>query len=181
MSGALTGYLVEFETADALLAAARRVRDAGYRRWDCHTPFPVHGLDAAMGIRPTLLPVVVFLCGAAGAALAFLMQWWMNAVDYPLIISGKPLTSLPAMLPIIFELMVLLAAIGAFGSVFALSGLPRFHHPVFHSERFLRATTDRFFISVEAADRQFDATATAELLNSLEGGTVEPLTEEEAP
>jgi len=175
----LAGYLVEFTSTEELLVAARRVREAGYRRWDCHTPFPVHGLDEAMGIRPTRLPWIVLACGATGATLAFLMQWWMNAVDYPLIISGKPLASLPAMLPIIFELMVLLAAFGAFLSVLGLGGLPRFHHPIFQSERFRRATDDRFFISIDAEDPRCGEEETPTFLEELGGVQVERLVEEE--
>ena len=99
----LAGYLVEFETAGELLSAAEKVRDAGFKNWDCFTPFPVHGLDDAMGMGPTKLPLLVLVGGASGAFLGMLMQWWMNTIDYPLIISGKPMWSIPANIPVGFE------------------------------------------------------------------------------
>jgi hypothetical protein len=169
----LWGVLAEFDTPARLLRAARGVRDAGFTRWDCHAPFPVHGLDRAMGLRDTALPRLVLVCGAAGLGAAILMQTWMNAVDYPLIVSGKPLFSLPAQIPIGFEMTVLAAAIAAFGGMFALSRLPRFHHPVFGSARFARATSDRYFIVIEAADPRFDAHETELLLERLGSVAVE--------
>jgi hypothetical protein len=170
---ALYGYLVEFEKAGPLLDAAARVRDAGFTRWDCHTPFPVHGLDHAMGVRGTRLPWLILCGGAAGATIALLMQWWMNAVDYPFMISGKPFFGIPAAVPVTFELTVLLSALTAFFGMWGLNGLPRHHHPLFNSDRFKRATQDRFFISVEAADPRFDAVQTREFLETLGGDAVE--------
>jgi hypothetical protein len=169
------GLLAEFETSDALLRAASRVRDAGYTRWDCHSPFPVHGLDRAMGLGRTRLPMAVAAGAATGMATAILMQTWMNAVDYPFVVSGKPLFSLPAQIPIAFELTVLFGAISGVVAMFALNGLPRFHHPVFGSRAFRRATTDRFFITVEAADRRFDAVETERLLVSVGSVRIERL------
>lgn len=171
----LFGYLVEFETASDLMEAAEKVRDAGFRKWDCHTPFPVHGLDDAMGLDETKLPWIVLAGGASGAFLGMLMQWWMNAVDYPLNISGKPLWSIPANIPVGFEMTVLLAAFGAFFGMLALNGLPRLHHPVFGSERFRRATDDRFFISLEATDPFFDEKRTLEFAETLSSLPVESL------
>ncbi len=169
------GYLAEFTTVNDLVLACEKVRDAGYERWDAHTPFPVHGLDGAMGIRTTKLPWLVFFAGASGAGLGLLMQWWMNAVDYPLIISGKPLFSIPANIPITFEVTVLLSAITAFVGMLAFNGLPRLHHPVFQSERFKRATDDRFFISIEARDPRFRSEETRSFLESLGPAQVESL------
>jgi hypothetical protein len=169
------GVLAEFDTADRLVRAARVVRDGGYRRWDCHTPFPVHGLAAAMGMRDTRLPWVVLGAGVAGAGIAILMQWWMNAVDYPLNVSGKPLFSLPAQIPIAFEVTILFSALAAFFGMFAFNGLPRFHHPVFTSERFRRATSDRFFIVIEASDPAFDLDRTPDLLRQAGGRSIELL------
>lgn len=152
----VAGVLAEFENEDQLLKAATSMRDAGYSLWDCHTPYPVHGMDDAMGIRPTILPWLVLGAGLSGALLATLMQWWMNAVDYPFLISGKPFWSLPANVPIIFECMVLLAGITAFGATLALNGLPCFYRPIFRSERFRRVTDDRFFVWVDRRDSRFD-------------------------
>lgn len=163
----LFGYLLEFETASDLMSAAEQVRDAGFSHWDCHTPFPVHGLDDAMGLRETRLPWLVLGGGVTGAGLGMLMQWWMNAIDYPLVISGKPLWSIPANIPVGFEMTVLLAAFGAFFGMLALNGLPHLHHPLFGSERFRRASDDRFFISLEARDPLFGEKATEDFLAGL--------------
>ena len=173
----LFGLLVEFDNVDDLVAAAERVRDAKYEKWDAHSPFPVHGLDDAMGIRATLLPCVVFMAGAAGAGGALLLQWWTNAFDYPIVISGKPLFSLPANIPVTFELTILLSAITAFVGMLALNGLPQLYHPVFHSKRFRRATNDRFFIVIEANDPEFDEDRTRPFLESLGGTAVEEIRE----
>jgi hypothetical protein len=165
----LYGVLVEFDALEPFLAACERVRDAGFKRWDAHAPYPVHGLSDAMGMRMTRLPYLVFACGLSGATLALLMQWWMNAIDYPIIVSGKPLFSLPANIPVVFELTVLFAAISAFVGMFAFNGLPRLHHPLLKSERFRRVTTDRFFITIESTDPKFDAERSMEFIESLGG------------
>jgi len=170
---ALWGVLAEFDTPAALARAAREVRDLGYTRWDCYSPFPVHGLDRAMGLADTRLPWVVLGAGITGAAAAIGMQGWMNAVDYPLIISGKPMFSLPASIPIAFEMTVLFSAIAAFLAMFAFNRLPQLYHPTFQSERFRRVTNDRFFLAVEAADPRFDAQGTETLLRRLGSAHVE--------
>jgi len=173
----LQGYLVEFETVDALLRAARIVREAGYTHWDSYTPCPVHGIDEAMGIRETKLPFFVLGGGVAGASLAFLMQWWMNAVNYPYVVSGKPFLGLPANIPIIFELTVLLSAFGAFFGMLIFNRLPELHHSVFSSPRFRRATTDRFYIAIEARDPAFDEEETRRFMAGLGGSEPEALRE----
>lgn len=161
------GLLAEYPTPHDLVAAAGAIRDAGYTKWDAHTPFPVHGLDAAMGIKPTRLPYLVLAAGVCGATGGLLMQWWMNAVAYPLIISGKPFNSVPADIPVTFELTVLLASLTAFGGMLAANGLPTFHRPLFAAPAFRRVTTDAFFIAIEAADPRFDRERTEALLGSL--------------
>jgi hypothetical protein len=171
------GLLAEFESAEQLLRAAERVRDAGYRRWDCYSPYPVHGLDRAMGLRDTRLPWVVLVAAVSGTTTAILLQWWTNAVDYPLLISGKPLFSLPANIPIAFELTVLFSALAAFVSLFLFNRLPQFYHPTFRSRRFKRVTTDRFFLTIEAADPSFDERRTAELLREAGSVHIETLEE----
>ena len=167
------GLLAEFAEEPPLLAAADRVREEGYRRWDCFTPYPVHGLDRAMGLRDTRLPWVVLTGGILGAGTAILMQWWMNAIDYPFVIGGKPLFSLPAQIPIAFELTVLFSAIACVLALFAFNGLPRFHHPAFRSRHFRRVTSDRFFLLIEASDPRFDPVRTADLLQALGAAHVE--------
>ncbi len=160
----LFGLLAEFETPAQLYHAAEEVRDAGYKSWDCYTPFPVHGLDRAMGLRDTKLPWLVFFGGALGTLAALAMQGWMNGIDYQYVVSGKPLFSIPQQIPIVFELTVLFSSLTAFGSMFVFNDLPRFYHPVFRSERFRRVTDDRFFICIQADDLYFDVEKTEDLL-----------------
>lgn len=182
----LYGLMAEFETPGQILHAAERVRDAGYKWWDCHTPFPVHGLDKAMGIRPTILPVLVFFGGLTGTILAIALQIFTNATNfsfwalvpvrgYDFLISGKPFISGPAFVPVTFELTVLLAALTTVGMLLLLNGLPRLYHPVFKSKRFARATDDRFFLVIEARDPKFSRTRTEELLKSLHPASIEAL------
>jgi hypothetical protein len=171
----LAGYLVEFETASSLRVACEKVRDAGFTRWDAHTPFPVHGLDGAMGLKPTALPWLVFAGGATGALTGLGLQWWANAENFPLIISGKPFWSIPANIPVTFELTVLFASLTAFLGMLVLNGFPRLHHPVFTSTRFRRASIDRFFLSVDAADPHFEEQSTLALLRGLGGSHLERL------
>ncbi|MFO7652222.1 MAG: DUF3341 domain-containing protein [Candidatus Krumholzibacteriia bacterium] len=177
--GRLYGLLAEFTDPDTLVRACVLVRDARYRHWDAHSPFPLHGMDDAMGIRGTRLPFLVLLGGAAGLGTALLMQWWMNAVDYPFIVAGKPLFGLPANVPVAFELTVLFSALTAFLGMWGLNGMPRLHHPLFTSARFRRATADRFFISIEARDAEFDLTRTGELLRAAGAAAVEPVYEQD--
>jgi Alternative complex III, ActD subunit len=169
------GFLVEFDTPGGILAAAQKVRDAGFRRWDAHTPFPVHGLDRAMGLRASLLPWIVMVCGVTGCLTGLGLQWWTNAHNYQFLISGKPFWSIPANIPVTFELTILFSAFGAFLGMLGLNGFPRWNHPVFSSERFRRATQDRFFLSVEAGDPLFDEATTGEFLKGLGGIHVEKL------
>lgn len=171
----LEGFLVEFETVDGLVHACEKVRDAGYKDWDAHTPFPVHGLNEAMGIKSTLLPWVVLVMAIGGLLTAIGLQWWMNAYDYPYLVSGKPTWSVPANVPVMFELTVLFSGFTCFFGMLAFNGLPKFFHPTFRSKRFERASNDRFFISVMSTDPKFDAQATEGLLNSLGGVSVERL------
>lgn len=171
-------YLAEFESPGDVLHAAEKVRDAGYRRWDVHTPFPVHGMDRAMGLGDSHLGWIVLLCGLTGCTAGFLLIWWTNGVDYPLTIGGKPGFSFPSMVPVMFELTILLSAFGAVLGMLGLNQLPRHHHPVFYSERFEAATDDRFFISIEAADEKFDLDETKGLLAGLHPSHLELITEE---
>jgi hypothetical protein len=171
----VAGYLVEFETPGEVLAAATLVRDAGFTRWDAHSPYPVHGLDGAMGLRGTGLPWVVMGAGLTGCAVGLLLQWWTNAHNYPFVISGKPLWSIPANIPVTFELTVLFSAFGAFLGMILFNGFPAWYHPVFASSRFRRATQDRFFISIEADDPIFDEERTGEFARTLGGCHLEKL------
>lgn len=178
------GLIAEFESPAEIMHAAKRVKEEGYKWWDCCTPFPVHGLDKAMGIRPTILPIVVFFIGMSGTATAFALQSFTNSSDlslwalipvqgYPYLISGKPLLSLPAFIPVMFELTILFSALSAVGLMFGFNGLPRLHHPLFKSRRFRRATDDRFFVVIEARDPRYFHARTQAFLESLDPIAVE--------
>ena len=173
--GPYFGIVAQFGTPADLYHACERVRDAGFTRWDAHTPFPVHGLEGAMGIRRSFLPWIVLVAGLTGAAFGFGLQWWVHASAYPLVISGKPYLSWPAFIPITFELAVLFAAFGAVLGMLGLNRLPMHHHPLFRSKLFERVTDDGFFISIESWDPRFDAAATPKLLESLGAQRVELL------
>lgn len=177
-SGAtLHGVVAEFDTPAAVYHAAEKIRDAGYAKWDLHTPFPIHGCEEAMGIKSTKLPLLIALVGFSGAALGFLMQYWMSAVDYPLTVQGKPYGAWEPFTPITFELGVLFTSFTALIGMLAFNGLPRWHHPLFSKERFLSSSDDKFFICIEAADPKFDPEQTRKLLREL-GGTHIDLVEE---
>ena len=173
--GPYFGLVAEFGTPGELYRACERVRDAGFTRWDAHTPFPVHGLERAMGLKKSQLPWIVLVAGLTGASLGFLLQVWVHTTAYPLVISGKPYNSWPAFIPITFELGVLFASFGAVFGMLGLNRLPMHHHPLFQSKIFERVTDDKFFISIESWDPRFDAAATPKLLESLGAQSVELL------
>jgi len=174
------GLLARFATPRDLFHACEEVRDAGYTRWDAHTPFPVHGLDQAMGLRRSKLPFVVLVTGLSGAAGGMLLQWWVAVQAYPLVISGKPLFSWPAFVPVTFELGVLCGALGAVMGMFAFNRLPMLFHPLFGARTFPRASDDGFFISIESWDPKFDAEKTRALLERVGGLDVELVASGEA-
>jgi mono/diheme cytochrome c family protein len=189
----LRGLLLEFDSPGALITAAEQVRDAGYTRWDTYSPYPVHGIDAAMGIRATRLPWVVLIMGLMGCAIGLGLEWWTNATDvrqfpwapvnfqgYAFHISGKPVFSLPANIPVVFEFTVLLAALGAVVGMLAMNNLPRHHRPVFAVPRFRHVTRDRFFLCISAADPLFDPNRTREFLTGVGGTGPEPVEEVDA-
>jgi hypothetical protein len=170
------------------MAAAEKVRDAGYERWDVCTPFPVHGMDKAMGIKRTILPVIVFVGGLKGTIAATCLQLFTNSsslhipfpipvTGYPFLISGKPLMSIPAFIPVMFELTVLFAALTTVFGMFLMNGLPRLSHPLFRSDRFRRVTNDRFFVVIESRDPRFLPGKTEAFLNSLNPIKVEAVEE----
>lgn len=167
------GVLAEFHTPAEVFHAAEMVRDAGYTDWDVYAPFPVHGIEDAMGVKRTILPVFVATGAFTGAFLAWLMQWWMSAVNYPLVVQGKPPWAWEPFTPIVFELGVLFSAFTALLSMLALNGLPRHYHPLFKKERFLRVSQDRFAIAIEARDTRFDPQATRRLLESAGARAIE--------
>jgi hypothetical protein len=169
------GALAEFAGPEALYRACAAVRDAGYTRWDAHAPYPVHGLERAMGLPASRLPWIVLATALGGAVAGISLQGWVSTVGAPLVVSGKPLFSWPAFVPITFELAVLGGALGAVFGLLALAKLPTLYHPLFGSDAFERAADDGFFISIESWDPKYDATATVELLRRLGATRVELL------
>ena len=167
------GALAEFATAAELYRACEGVRDAGYTRWDAHAPFPVHGLERAMGLKASHLPWVVLLMALGGAAAGMGLQGWVSTTAYPLVISGKPFFSWPAFVPVTFELAVLGGALGAVLGMLGINQLPTLHHPLFASKRFERASDDGFFLSIESWDPKFDRDRTVDLLRRLGAREVE--------
>jgi mono/diheme cytochrome c family protein len=173
--------MAEFENEHDLLHAAEKVRDAGYTKTDAFTPFPVHGIDHALGIKPTILPFIVLCAGLTGLFTALLMQWWMNGVDYKYIISGKPFGITPASIPVSFELTILFSAFTSVLGMLALNGLPRFSNPVFTNAKFDRATNDRFFLYVDATDKYYNRESVRELLSSVHANSLDEVTEDSTP
>ena len=161
------GLMAEFDTPEALLYAADRAREAGYRDMDAYTPMPIEGLAEAVGHRRTTVQKIVFVAGLLGATGGFMLCWWMTVIAYPHIVAGRPLNSWPAYVPITFESMVLVSCITALVSMLMLNGLPQPYHPVFNVKEFERASRDRFFLCIEAKDSHFDAGATRDFLESL--------------
>jgi len=173
------GVLAEFSNPGTLLDAARETRKAGYRHFDTHSPFPVHGMDKAMGLGQSVIGWLVFGGALAGLALAVWMQWWMGAVDYPLNISGKPFFSTEPSTPVMFEVTILFSALTAVAAMLALNGLPRPYNPLFYSENFRRATDDGFFLHIGASDGQFDEKRAEEFLESIGGYNIERIIDRE--
>ena len=172
------GYLAEYDTPKAVMHAAEKVRDAGYSKWDVHTPFPVHGMDGAMGLRPTPMGFISLVGGITGGSLALLMQWWMNGYDYPINIGGKPAFAVQAFVPVTFELTILLTAFATLFGMLGLNQLPTFYHWVFGGKRFGRATDDRFFVSIAAEDPKFGEESTKKLLEATHPSSLELVEEE---
>jgi hypothetical protein len=159
------GLVAEFTTPAAVYHAAETVRDRGFSRWDVFTPFPVHGMDRAMGLRNSRVGWFAFVGGVSGYFSGMLMIWWMNAYDYPIMVGGKPMFSPFAAFPPSYELTILLGAFGAVLGMLFLNRLPRLHHPLLKNRRFTAgATHDKFFIVIEASDPRFVESEVRQLL-----------------
>ena len=163
----LYGLLAEFKDVESAVSAAHRVREAGYRCIDAYSPFPIEELHEAIGHRPTRLPLVVLIGGVLGGAGAYYMMYYASVLSYPINVGGRPLNSWPAFFPITFELTVLGASFAAVLGMLALNGLPMPYHPVFNVPEFKRASRDRFFVSIEAADPLFRLNETRRFLEEL--------------
>ncbi len=167
------GLLAEYDTPAEVFHACEKVRDAGYSKWDAHTPFAVHGLDSAMGLKPSVLPWIVFVSGMTGASGLMFLQWWSSVLAYPIIIAAKPLFSYQANVPVTFEGAILFSAFAAVFGMLGLNRLPQYYHSLFNSERFARVTDDKFFISIEAVDPNYDLEATRKLLEETGAAHIE--------
>lgn len=160
----LFGLVAEYETTATVIAAATQARTAGYREMDAFAPFPVHGLDDAVGAPPRQLPRLIFCGGLTGFIVGFGMQYIASVLHYPLNIGGRPLNSWPQFIPITFECTILFSALTAIFGMLILNGLPRPHHPLFSVPAFKRASQDRFFLCIEHKDAQFDRVKTRRFL-----------------
>ena len=159
--------MAEFHTPAEVMAAAEKVRDAGFRRWDVHTPFPVHGMDEAMGLKNSKVGWFTFVGGVTGFTTGMTMIWWMNGFDYRIVVGGKPLFSPMFPFPVSYELTILLSSFGTLIGLMILNRLPRHHHPVLKNRRFTSgATHDKFYIVIETADPKYSATETRKLLEA---------------
>ena len=171
----LVGLIGLYDDPDALIGAATKVRDAGYTSWDCHTPYPLHGLDDAMGLKPSPMPYITLGAGGVGAALAMLMQWWMSASDYPVRIGGKPLFSWPAFVPITFELFVLFAALATMGGMIFLTKLGSWASPLHDNDVMREVTTSRLGVVLDAGDAKFSEDGARALLEQTGCQDIRPL------
>ncbi|MDG2265330.1 MAG: DUF3341 domain-containing protein [Candidatus Marinamargulisbacteria bacterium] len=165
----LYGVMAAFDSPDSLIFASKSVVKAGYCKFDTYTPFPVHGIEKAMNLKPSPLPWLVLCGGLFGASAGFGLQTWVSIKGYALVISGKPLFSYQAFVPVTFELMILFSAFAAVFGMFAINKLPQFYHPVFTQKCFESVTTDGFFLMIECADPQFDLAAVHQLLEKQGG------------
>jgi Protein of unknown function (DUF3341) len=163
----LFGLLAEFDSATAIVNAARRTREAGYTKIDAYSPFPIHEMDDALKLKRTGLPWLVLGGGLTGMIGGFTLQYWASVIEYPLNIGGRPLASWPSFIVPAYETTILLASLTAVVGMIALCGLPMPYHPVFNVPQFSNASGDRFFLSIEAADPKFDLIATRKFLEAL--------------
>jgi hypothetical protein len=169
--------LAEFNSPAALLVAAKKAKEAGYTVYDAYSPFPIHGMDDAMGLGQSKLDWIVLIGGAFGLVFGFGLQTWVATSAYKLVISGKPLFSFQAFVPVTFELMVLFAAFSAVFGMFAFNKLPQFYHPIFRSVNFRKVTSHAFFIGIESTDPLFNEKETLDFLEKIGGSSIELIKE----
>jgi hypothetical protein len=171
------GLLAEFDNTTDVLHAAEKVRDAGFRSWDVYMPFPIHGMDKAMGLKNSKVGWFSFLGGVTGYTTGMLMIWFLNAVDYRIVVGGKPMFSPFSAFPPSYELTILFGAFGAIGGMLFLNKLPRLHHPLLKHKRFALATHDRFFVVIETADPKYNEVETRKLLEAAGSKRIEMVEE----
>lgn len=162
------GLMAEFSDAESLLAAVRRVRDAGYTKFDAFSPFPIHGMPEAIGFKDRSVAPIVLGGGIVGLLVGYGLEYWSSVIAYPLNIGGRPYHSWPMFIPPAFETTILFAAIAAVVGMLALNGLPQPYHPVFNAPRFSLASQDSFFLVIEADDPKFEGDGTRRMLDSLQ-------------
>lgn len=165
----LFAIAAEVPNASALYHAAEKVRDAGYTQWDVYSPFPIHGMDQAMGLKKSWLSALVFIGGITGLTIAAALTFYPSTIEYPTIVAGKPINffTVPAFFPIMFELTVLLSAFTATFGMLAINGLPRWNHPMFNWNTFKKVSDDGFFLAIEATDPKFDAESVRAMLEGI--------------
>src|SRR5580692_5204883 len=173
MSEKLYGIMAEFNSPGEILRAAEKVSAAGYRRWDVFTPFPIHGIDKVMNLGNSLVGWVSLALGAGAFVSVVGLIWYSNAFDYPLIVGGKPMFSVPMTFVPSYIMMILGGAVGALIGMLAFNELPRFHHPLFASERFALVSRDKFCLLVGSTDPKFSETETRKLLEAIGGAHIE--------
>jgi hypothetical protein len=169
--------IAEFETPAAIMHAAEQVRDAGYRRWDVFTPFPIHGMDDAMGVKDSKVGWISFIGGTLGYTTGMIMIWWMNAYDYPILVGGKPMFSPFGAFPPSYELTILFGSFGALLGMLFLNRLPRLHHPLLKHRRFALASHDRYYVVIETSDPKFSEIETRKLLEDAGSKHIEAVEE----
>ena len=167
MDKKLYGLMAEFDTTTDVVRAAEKVREAGFTKTDAFSPFPIHELDEALGIKRSILSYLIFGGGITGGLLGFGLLYWTHVIEYPIMVAGRPHFSLPAFIPPIFELTILLAAFTAVFGMLILNGLPQPYHPVFNVPRFNLASREKFFLLIESKDAKFDYEETKKFMESL--------------
>ena len=167
MAAGVYGLMAEFDDPTHLVRAAASAREAGYRRMDAYSPFPIEELHEALGAHHSRLPLIVLIGGMVGCIGGFLLQYWASAIAYPINVGGRPFNSWPAFIPVTFECTILGAALSAVLGMLALNGLPMPYHPVFNVPRFALASRNRFFLCIQARDKKFDVEKTRQFLETL--------------
>ena len=167
------GMLAEFDGPPELMHAAEQINAAGYKLFDCHSPFPIHGMDKAMGLKRSPIGYIAGVMGLIGGTLGLWIQYYASTVAYPLVISGKPFFSYQAFVPVTFGLTILFAALGAFFGMLVLNRLPRLFQSIFYSKGFVKISNDGFIVSVEAKDARFSIEETRSFLESIGGRNIE--------
>ena len=168
MEKEIYGLLAEFDSSTELVVAAEKTRDAGYTKTDAFSPFPIHEMDEALGIKRSILPYIVFGGGIVGLLAGLGLQYYTHVIEYPIIVGGRPHFSLPAFVPPAYEMTILLASFAAVFGMLFLNGLPKPYHPVFNVPRFNLVTREKFFLLIQTEDPKFDYEETKEFMESLD-------------